>query len=342
MAAPWRLFPVPRALPVPSANDHGVLKLFLYRSPMNEKFAGLREKTFKLFVDVLARPIQTALRRFPWPVKRRILKAPPLPATHGDCSVIVMTTKRDWLDALWSAYSWQYFAKALSSPTIVVDDEVTEEMRRQAHRILPGVTVMPAEAYLEASEAALPRGRRFFRSDRFGRKLALVLVSSNLRAVVFSDSDILLFKEPTEILSHITMHPDTALYNVGGGGTFWNAPEIMRLMSRENISPMPGFNSGLMYVPKSGLDMELCARCLEAQEEGKEHFFTEQSIFNALLSSAGARPLNPTAYAVSDKGMYFYQRDVDYADLTARHFTGVVRHKMYTAGMPLLARKFHC
>lgn len=308
---------------------------------MNDRLSKLRLIAFNTFISGMARPIQAALRRFPWPIKKRILRAPPLPATGGDCNVIVMTTGRDWLDALWSAYSWQYFAGVLGSPTIVIDGQATEEMRRNVAEILPGASVRVAEEYLDASDALLPEGRLFFRCFKYGRKAAVILSSANSGPVVFSDADVLLFREPTELLSRIVRQPQRPLYNVGGGGNEWNAPSIIELMLSEKIAPMPGFNSGLMYIPASTLDRMLCARCMSTQKSGEEHFFTEQSLFNALMSKAGAQPLDAAAYLVSDKGMYFYQRDIDYSALSARHFTGVVRHKMYTAGMPFLARKLH-
>ncbi len=300
--------------------------------------ARLQDRAFEIFRIRFARHVQTALRNFPWPIKKRILAAPPLPAIQGSCSVIVMTTQRDWLDALWSAYSWHYFARALSSPTIVVDGEITEEMRVEARQIMPGATVSAA-AYLPACEDAFPQRRSFFRDFKYGRKAAVIFTASTSGPMIFSDSDVLLFREPNEILSHIGEQPGVPLCNVELGGHAWNAPALVDLMLQEGIAPIPGFNSGLMYVPAGKLDVDLFARRLQAQAAGSEHFFTEQSIFNALLSKHNARPLDPATYSVSLKGAYFYERDVDYGELAARHFTGMVRHKMYTAGMPLLARR---
>ena len=282
--------------------------------------------------------IQAALRNYPWPIKKRILAAPPLPATNGNCGVIVMTTKRDWLDALWSAYSWQYFAPVLSSPTIVVDGDVTEEMQSAARRIMRGATVSPASAYLAPCNELIPNQRSLLRRYRFGRKIAVVLSTSIRSSFIFSDSDVLLLRGPTEILSHVATQTRLPFCNVEQGGDAWNAPDIVDLMRNEGIQPIRGFNSGLMYIPSNSLDLDLCARCLQSQAEGREHYFAEQSMFHAALSKAGAQRLNPTTYAISNEGAYFYQRDVDYSVLEARHFTGMVRHKMYTAGMPILAR----
>lgn len=308
------------------------------------KLSGRRARIKRLAADFLrvhiARHGQTALRNYPWPIKKRILNAPPLSATRGDCGVIVMTTARDWLDALWSAYSWQYFAPALASPTIVVDGDVTETMRRDVRRIMRGATVSPAASYLPACGEMLPLGDAFLRHYRFGRKVAVVLASSQLKSFVFSDSDVLLFRKPVELLSHIAKRRRVPLCNVERGGDAWNSPDIVELMQSEGIRPIPGFNSGLMYIPADSLDIDLCARCLRSDDARRAHHFAEQSMFNAALSKAGGRPLDPQIYAISNDGAYFYQRDVDYTNLAARHFTGMVRHKMYTAGMPILARTF--
>lgn len=299
-----------------------------------------RSKINRLTIDMAGRPVQTMLRRFPWPIKKTILRAPALQRATGTCRLLVMTTPRDWFDALWSAYSWQFFTDGFLKPTLAVDGAVTASMQCQVEQIMPGAKIVPASAYLAAAEALLPDASSFFRNFKYGRKLAVVLVASNEEPVLYSDSDVLVFRKPNEILSHISANNDTPLYNNGDGGDEWNAPLIIDLMRKVGLSPLAGFNSGLMFIPQKSLDLKLCSKCMSMHPPGREHFFTEQSIFNALLASAKAQALDSKQYSISEKGMYFYESDMDYQNIVTRHFTGVVRHRMYMAGMPLLARKF--
>jgi hypothetical protein len=252
---------------------------------------------------------------------------------------MVMTTEKDWYDALWSAYSWQFFSEGLFEPVFVVDGTVTPSIRSQARQIISGSRVVSAESYLQEAEDFLPSATALFRRHRYGRKLAAVLVTSRTSSLLYSDSDVLVFRPPTDILSHVKSKSDIPLYNKGRGGHAWNAPIIIDLMHKNGINPLEGFNSGLMFIPK-GLDLQFLTNYTETITESKFDHFTEQSIFNALLASARARALDPVKYSISESGTYFYETDLDYAELVTRHFTGVVRHKLYTAGMPLLARQF--
>jgi hypothetical protein len=254
---------------------------------------------------------------------------------------MVMATERDWYDALWSAYSWQFFTNGFFRSMFVVDGIVTPSMRSQANQIMLGSRVVPAASYLPEAERLLPNTAKFFQRYRYGRKLAAVLVTSRTCPLLYTDSDVLVFRPPIEILSHVETNSDVPLYNKGGGGHAWNAPIIIDLMIKNGISPLDGFNCGLMFIPE-GLDLQFLTKFGEQIVSHDPDHFTDQSIFNALLSSKRAKALDPIKYSISERGMYFYESDLEYASLVTRHFTGVVRHKMYRAGMPLLAKQFIC
>src|SRR5262249_3045974 len=155
----------------------------------------------------------------------------------------------------------------------------------------------------------------------YGRKLAAVLVTSRTVPLLYSDSDVLVFRPPIEILAHLEANPDVPLYNKGGGGHEWNAPIIIDLMLKNGISPLDGFNCGLMFVPK-GLNLQFLKKFGDQILSNNPDHFTDQSIFNALLSSTNAKSLDPSKYSVSEMGMYFYESDLEYTALVTRHFTG--------------------
>jgi hypothetical protein len=179
----------------------------------------------------------------------------------------------------------------------------------------------------------------FWENNIFGRKLGLVLMESSREDILFSDPDILCFQSPSDLLTHLDATPSVPAYNRETVGTSYCAPKVSDLMATRGIRPLIGFNSGLMYIPKNYLDWELCRDCLAQYPGGRGHHFIEQGTFQALLSYAGAAPLSEVKYMLSCAGMYFWQKDIDYDSIIMRHFFGVVRHKMYTKGMPLLFEK---
>ena len=96
-----------------------------------------------------------------------------------------------------------------------------------------------------------------------------------------------------------------------------------------------------MYIPKGAIDLHLCRECLNYSKSVVLDYFMDQSIFNAALSQKGAVALDGKQYLISSRGMYFWDADdVDYDRIVARHFVGIVRHRMYLGGMPFLRARF--
>ena len=294
----------------------------------------------RLAIALAGRPVQTALRNFPWPIRRRILDAPPI-RPKGGVRLLILTTPKTWLDCLWSAYSWSYFAGDEFSPNILVDGTVSQKMREQCARILPGVPISDAAAD-DAATIALPSVlKQYRRQHPYGRKLCAIIHASGQDSLMYSDADILIFKRPTELIENIKSDRISALYNKSAGGHAWNAQKIVELMHEQGIHPLDGFNSGLLFIPKQSLDVDLCIQCVSRYvEDFSAERFIDQSTLNALFSRIGARSLDQGKYSIAETGMYFWQTDgIDYRQVVARHYVGVVRHRMYINGMSVLAEK---
>jgi hypothetical protein len=60
---------------------------------------------------------------------------------------------------------------------------------------------------------------------------------------------------------------------------------------------------------------------------------------SVLMRQANAQPLADSRYVISNCRQFYWEQDVDYTAIVARHFTGTVRHVMYRYGMPTILRE---
>ena len=175
--------------------------------------------------------------------------------------------------------------------------------------------------------------RQFIREDVYGRKVSMILESQRHEDVLFSDADVLVFRNPTEIVSASEQSCRPAYnYEPHTDCIDW----VRAKLATENIEVLEGFNSGLLAIPRGALDIDLANRIIEGWPDAETNIWVEQSMFNGLFSAACAKRFSPERYSVSWQGMWFWQWDVDYEPLHVRHFCGVVRHRMFLKGMPYL------
>ena len=55
-----------------------------------------------------------------------------------------------------------------------------------------------------------------------------------------------------------------------------------------------------------------------------------------MLQQLHAEPLSSSRYVISIRRQFYWEKDVDYTNIVARHFTGPVRHVMYKYGIPII------
>jgi hypothetical protein len=95
----------------------------------------------------------------------------------------------------------------------------------------------------------------------------------------------------------------------------------------------------LLYIPKGALFPDLAKQLLSTWNPPVTSWYTEQTTLGALMRKANASPLPKDRYVISIRRQFYWERDVDYGAIVARHFTGTVRHVMYKSGMPLVFRQ---
>ncbi|MFM6623620.1 MAG: hypothetical protein ACKPJO_31330, partial [Dolichospermum sp.] len=91
--------------------------------------------------------------------------------------------------------------------------------------------------------------------------------------------------------------------------------------------------------PHSALNIEICDYLLSEQYDSNS-WFVEQTILAVLMKQAGGTPLSKSKYVVSSQRQFYFEKDVNYHQISVRHFVTPVRHLMYSKGMPLLWQKW--
>ena len=286
-----------------------------------------------LFRKLTTRPVWKWEKMRPYPVRERWRALPPIAAT-GALPLVVLTTPGGFGDAMWTAWSWLRFLAPLVRFDLVVDGEATAEHRAALERLSPGARLVTGREIVAAAEALPESIRTFVGRHPLGRKLGLTLLYQQRDRVIYLDGDVLAFNEPTELIEALS-DPGAVLYMEEPHSGTWD-PLILEAGRALSLAPRSGFNGGFQLLGRDSLDLDIAAQLLAARDDHAS-WFTEQTLL-ALLMPPPARPLPPERYVVSTQRQFYWEGDVDYSAIAARHFTGPTRHVMYLKGLPWLER----
>ncbi len=291
----------------------------------------------RIFRKLSTRPVWWWERRRSYPIRRRYQQLPPLPVTGGQVRFVVLTAPETLSDALWSAWSWyRYLRHEDCKLEIAVDGVVSAVQSAAAAQLFPGVAIYTAESacrYVYDREPAL---ETFLHGHPTGRKLALILALSDQGPVLYSDHDVLAFSPPHELLACIRRNV-ACYFPEEEDGT--RDPIIVARAKSLGVDYIPKFNSGFLYIPKGTLPMKKAAEILATWRPPGNSWFTEQTVLSVMLRTVNAEALPSSRYVISVCRQFYWERDVDYKTIAARHFTGTVRHVMYGSGMPWVLRQ---
>jgi hypothetical protein len=260
----------------------------------------------------------------------------PAPGAIGSrVALAVLTVPKSFDDALWSLWSWLRVLDGAALPVIYVDGPVTDAMRAAAAKLFPSVAVTQLSVYL-ASARFGPALTRFMAAHPLGKKLAMVLAMSRTGPVLYSDSDVIAFNRPGELLEAIDRGQACYLQEESTGVYDQRVLEAARALGHPAVANL---NSGLMHVPQGRFNADLAeavlARLADAPAAAQS-WFSEQTLFAVLMATIPALALPQATYVVSNRRQFVGEADFDYRRIAVRHFTGTVRHVMYLKGLPFL------
>ena len=296
----------------------------------------------RILSKLTTKPVWWWERKRGYPIRSRFNQLPPLSVKAGRTRFVVLATPETLCDAFWAAWSWYRFLRDEDCRLqIAVDGAVSELDRAVASELFPGVSIESTEWACNYVRQRVSGIQEFLDTHPMGRKLALILALSDLGPLVYSDQDVLAFQRPDEVIAAI-----------GGGIPRYFSEEvdgardaqIMQRAKQLDLDYLPRFNSGFLYIPQGALSSRLAAQILTSWRARGELWFTEQTVLSFMLQRLGAEALPESRYVISNRRQFYWEEDVDYSAITARHFTGTVRHVMYKYGLPMILKqsKDHC
>jgi hypothetical protein len=270
-------------------------------------------------------------------IRSQFENLPPLAVRPARKRFVVLATTESLGDALWAAWSWYRFLyKEGFTLELAVDGEIAEPESSAATRLFPGIAIHSTQshrAYVCEREPAL---QTFVCSYPMGGKLALLLACSGQFPVLYCDHDVLAFNPPGELFKCIERNiPCYFMEEIDGTRDLAIVERALSLA----LDYLPKFNSGFLYLPQGTLSLDMASQLLAAWRPPITSWFTEQTALSVMLHTAHAEALPPSRYVISARRQFYFERDVDYTSIVARHFTGTVRHVMYKFGMPEILRQ---
>jgi len=249
----------------------------------------------------------------------------------------VLTTPAAFRDALWTAWSWYlYLSHWQFELHFVIDGEITEAEESTARRLFPGVQFDRAATVVSNLGHSQPALETFLQQHPLGKKLGLLLALSQQRETLYCDHDVLAFNPPAEVQDLAEKGTPFYVEEEQDGSL---DPDIVERAESLGLKYISRLNSGLLYVPMGALSLDLAAQLLTDWRPPMTSWYTEQAVLSVLMCQAHATPLPANRYVVSNRRQFYWEKDVDYSAIAARHFTGTVRHIMYSKGMPELLRQ---
>lgn len=288
----------------------------------------------RIVSKLTTKPVWWWERKRNYPIRSQHAQLPPIPVVQASRRFAVLTTPETFDDALWTAWSWyRFLCDEGYSLHIAVDGIVSDSSRRVASRLFPGIHIDSAQWACDYVRARMPGVQRFFDSHPTGRKLALILALSDREPLIYSDFDVLAFRKPGELLASIGHNiPCYFSEEVDGSRDL----QIVKRGQELGLNYIPKFNGGFLYIPKGALPIQLAAQILATWRAPGESWFVEQTVLSFMLRQLHVEPLPPSRYVISIRRQFYWEEDVDYSSIVARHFTTPVRHVMYRYGMPIV------
>lgn len=284
----------------------------------------------------IGRKVAALQRNLPRPIRQQIAAFPPIATNGSGPALVVLCEPRTRWDGLWAMWSWIRFLAPRVQPRLYVDGEIDPHWAEIARRLFPGITVHSLPTELSSPEFQNDHLDAFRARNRYGGKLTLLCHLQRQHDVLYADADVVAFAAPAELQGAQAESSPRYLLDQD----YPSVAASVQQRAAELGLPCDGqLNSGLMYIPRGALDLSQLPRLLATWSAANDHRVAEQTLFGVLLPHAGARPLPADRYVVSNRGMFFWQPDLGFEGLIARHYVGNVRHLLYSQALPRLRRQ---
>lgn len=261
---------------------------------------------------------------------------PPIIINRELPPLVILTTKKTFKNALWTAYSLLTYLEGKFSLMLVIDGEQwPEELTKEYERLFPGVTTKTTYQCVKNLPSDSKALRKLANEHPMGRKLATIFTLNQEGAIVFSDDDVLAFRSLEEIINWAQNGCQAPALYLQEEQTNHD-PAVKAAGERLGLKAAQNINVGLLALPKCELSLpKLEMLLMEAQKgpsDKKLSWFPDTSALAYQL--AGGAGLPTQTYIVNCQRQFFFESDVNYTQIRLRHFVGPVRHLLRLRGIP--------
>lgn len=276
------------------------------------------------------KPVWWFERKRPYPIRSTWSNLPPVPvSTNSNLKLLVLATPHACNEAAWCCWSWAKNCGIAHALELRIDGTCDERFAKRLSAVVPG-TMTSSIRIRDEDWSEYPHLLKLARSHPLGRKLLTLLDEQTRSDLLYADFDVLLFRRPENLVAQIKKRQ--ACYNQEGATPAYDS-SVLKSGSGMGLKPSDRLNSGLLYIPKCSFSLEIAERLIATKSPTQSsRWFVEQTVVAFLMQVAGGVPLDVANYVVNTTRQFYWQQDVDYDQIHTRHFTGPVRHLMYSKG----------
>jgi hypothetical protein len=251
------------------------------------------------------------------------------PVTHQDFSVHMLFGARDFLMALWSLASFYHVSSVRGALYLHSDGSLTDRHLKTLRRLFPSATIVDARAVVAEHQEffnAHPDLRDFrTRYTKFqAKKLLDPYLASDTSCRLILDSDMLWFKDPTEIKAAVDSGVPRPLMMSDRTGAGERSYVVFKDGTRIS-EEVAACNSGVTLYRRDQFDLAAFSHYL-AEVDYLNTKFTDQACYATILKP---ELLPEDRYII--KGT---RTDT----VVMRHYTNPSRAKFYCYGLNFIAR----
>lgn len=291
----------------------------------------------RVISKLTTKPVWWWERKRTYPIRSRHDRLPSIPSIPGGKCFVVLTTLDALDDALWTSWSWYRFLRPHGFELrLAVDGKLGAAEAEKAQRLFPGIVIFDVNSLVPELCESRPSLRTFLTHHPVAKQIGLVLALAREGPVLYSDHDVVAFNSPTELLECTDREIPCYFVDDENG---CHDPSLVQTLSTLGVTYIRRLNAGFLYVPQNALLADLAERILTGWNPFPFFYYTPQTVMSTLMRSINAQPLPADRYVISNQRQFYWEKDVDYRMIAARHFTGTVRHVLYKYGMPALLVK---
>lgn len=272
------------------------------------------------------------LRNYPYSIRGKIKEFPSIYSNNQQSVVAVLSSQKQFLEGLWSLWSWMRYLKNKAQAVLLVDGTISTPQKIIFENLFPGGLLVDLNELIYRSEVSGSLNR-FIKTNWTGKKFAAVYELQKNVNVIYSDCDVLVFDRPDDIISAIDKQKAAYMYDAVG---YHLDPWLNEKSKKLGLNITSNFNAGMVVVPKGIMDSRNLEQILDGWDASCNSHHAEQTLFSMMLDSTSATVLSPQEYVLSWQGVWLLEKDIKCCEMVCRHYSGPTRHRMYLSAYPYI------